>query len=100
MSRYRLSPLAKADLDDIWFYVAGQARIESADRLIDAITTRFAVVARNPRVGTDRSDLEPGARSIPVRDYLIYFRNEPRGILISRVIHGRRDQKASWRSLG
>jgi plasmid stabilization system protein ParE len=34
---YRLSALAEKDLNDIWSYVAEDASLETADRLIDAI---------------------------------------------------------------
>jgi len=41
MRRYRLSRPAKADLDRIWFRIAREASIETADRFVDTITARF-----------------------------------------------------------
>ena len=94
MKRYRLSRRAKADLDRIWLRVAREASIEIADRFIDAITERFPTLAGMPEAGKAQDELEPGLRSFPMRDYVIYYRKAHRGrILISRVIHGRRDQK-------
>ena len=34
MNRYRLSPLAELDLEEIWLYVAQDRGVASADRLI------------------------------------------------------------------
>ena len=46
---HRLAPLAEADLDDIWFYVAKESgSIEMANRLIDALTDRFFVLPASP----------------------------------------------------
>ena len=92
MKRYRLSRPAKDDLDEIWLRIAREASPETADRFVDEITARFPFLAGMPEAGRSRDDLESGLRSFPVEDYLIYYRRARRGILISRVIHGRRDQ--------
>lgn len=38
---HRLAPEAEADLDELWYYVATDASVEIADRLVEAITSRF-----------------------------------------------------------
>jgi len=97
MSRYRLAALARADLDEIWLFTARKAGIAIADRLIDSITSRFPVLARMPQAGRERNDIEPGVRSFAIRKYVIYYRKARKsGIVISRVIHGERDQKHAW----
>lgn len=49
---HRLAPLAEADLDDIWFYVAKESgSIEMANRLIDVLTDRLFVLASFPISG-------------------------------------------------
>ena len=49
---HRVAPQAEADLDDIWLYTAKESgRIDVATRLIDAITSRFLLLARFPYVG-------------------------------------------------
>ena len=97
MKRYRLARPAKADLDDIWLHIAEEASVNIADRFVDAITEQFVLFAGMPEMGRSRNEIEPGLRSFPVGDYLVYYRRRPRGgILISRVIHGRRDQARAW----
>jgi toxin ParE1/3/4 len=97
MSRYRLSRVARADLDEIWLYLARRGTPEIADRFIDTITERFALLSRQPEAGRAREEIGPGVRSFPVSPYVIYYRHDTRrGTLISRILHGRRDQAMFW----
>jgi toxin ParE1/3/4 len=92
---YRLSALAEKDLEDIWSYVAEDASIGTADRLIDAIFDRFELLVEQPRMGRNRPEFGEGVRSIVVGSHVIYYRHE-QDVLIARVLHGRRDQAAAW----
>lgn len=92
---YRLSALAEKDLDDIWSYIAEDAGLETADRLIDAIFDRFELLVEQPRMGRNRPEFGEGVRSIVVENHVIYYRHE-QDVLIARVLHGRRDQAAAW----
>jgi len=49
MKRWRLAPLARADLDEIWTYIASKGSIAAADRLIDNIELHFDPLGRCPR---------------------------------------------------
>ncbi len=90
---HRIAPHACADLDDIWYYVANESgSIETADRLIDSITERFLLLARHPYLGRRRDDdFGEGLRSFAVGEYVIVYAVEEKGIVILRVVHGRRD---------
>ncbi len=94
--RVRVSKLARVDLDAIWEYVAEHESIENATRLIDSITDSFPVLGRYPQFGRRRDEFEPGARSFPVGNYIVYYRQRNGGIEISHVIHGKRDQERAW----
>jgi len=49
--------------------------VEIADRVIENITERFWLLARNPHIGRLRDDdLRPGLRSFPADDYIIFYR--------------------------
>jgi toxin ParE1/3/4 len=49
------------------------------------------MLARTPRMGRVRDELAPGLRSFPIGDYLIFYRNVPKGIAVVRVLSGYRD---------
>jgi toxin ParE1/3/4 len=93
--RYRLSDLAEGDLREAWVYVATEASVGAADRLIDAIFERFELLASQPRMGRSRTEFGEGVRSLAVDSYVIYYRDDAEP-LIARVLHGRRDQRAAW----
>jgi toxin ParE1/3/4 len=90
---HRLAPQAEAELDDIWYYIARESHsIEIADRVVDAISDRFFLLATYPHLGRRRDeDLLPGLRSFPVGEYVIFYRVEAEDVLILRVIRGSRD---------
>ena len=93
--QYRLSDLAEQDLQDTWLYVAADASVETADRLIDAIVQRFELLTDQPHMGRLRPEFGPNVRSFPVESHVIYYRVDD-AVLIARVLHGRRDQRAAW----
>jgi len=92
MAGYRLSRPARRDLADIWLYIA-EDNPEAADTLIDRLYEKFMLLGAMPNAGRDRSDLVPDLRSLPVADYLIFYRVTGGGVEIVRVIHGARDMK-------
>jgi toxin ParE1/3/4 len=91
---HRVAPEAESDLDEIWHYVAADASIEAADRLLDSLTTRFLLLARHPHAGRSRDDLRPGIRSFPVTGYLVLYRIAGEDVLVLRVVRGSRDLEA------
>ena len=95
---HRLSSEAEDDLDELWYYVASNSSVDTADRLVESITSRFFLLATYPEVGRRRDhDLRPGLRTFPVGDYLIAYRIEAEDVLILRVVRGSRDLEALLR---
>lgn len=92
---HRLAPEAERDLDDIAYYIATETGSASAgEQLIDAITTRFHLLASHPKLGRTRDDLLSGARSFPVGNYVIVYEIDGEDVHILRVAHGRRNLAA------
>jgi toxin ParE1/3/4 len=91
--RVRISPQARTDLDSIWLYTARESgSIDTATRIISAITDRFALFAKFPFIGRSLEDnLRPNVRTFPVRQYLIFYSTRPGEVRILRVIHSARD---------
>lgn len=96
---FRVAPQAESDLDEIWFFLATQSSsIGVADRVVDSITARFVLLARQPYIGRRRDeDLRPGVRTFAVGDYVIVYRVDRDDVLILRVLRGSRDIEALFR---
>ena len=95
---HRLAPEAESDLEEIAFYVFVQSgSLEIAERLIESITERFAMLGRHPCIGRRRDDLRPGLRAFPVGDYLLLYRVEGDDVIVQRVVRGSRDLEALLR---
>ena len=95
---HRLAPQAKADLEDLAYYVfVDSGSLEIADRLIASISERFALLGKHPRAGRRRDDLRSGIRSFPVANYLVLYRIDGDDVLIQRVVRGNRDLEALLR---
>ncbi|MBW4678118.1 MAG: type II toxin-antitoxin system RelE/ParE family toxin [Desmonostoc geniculatum HA4340-LM1] len=90
MKQLRVTPEAKGDLADIWWYIAQDSE-RAADTIIDKLTQKFDELVVTPGIGRARADLAPQLRSIPVGKYLIFYRSIREGVEIVRVIHGARD---------
>jgi toxin ParE1/3/4 len=95
-----LAPQVEAELDEIWQYVARESgNPQIADRLIDAITSRFLLLSTHPYVGRPRDkELRPGLRSFPVGNYLLIYRVKGEDVFILHVAHGRRDLDSLFES--
>ena len=84
---------AEIDLVEIWLYVAAD-NMEAADRLLEKIDEKCRLLAERKLLGRERADLDAALRSYSVGNYIIYYKLEPDGIIVSRVLYGSRDQAA------
>lgn len=91
MTRYALTPTARADLQEIDDYLRGKS--SSAARLVRSkLRDAMPRLSQRPGLGHLRDDLadEP-LRFWPVYSNLIVYRAELRPIQVVRVLHGARD---------
>ena len=56
MSKFVLHPEARADLDEIWEYIAAD-NLDAADRVVEEIYNAIGALARFPHQGHTRPDL-------------------------------------------
>jgi toxin ParE1/3/4 len=84
------SAKARADLLEIWLYIADRDS-QAADRILGEIERVCRLIATHPRMGRERPDIRPGIRSFAVMSWTIFYRIEDRFIDIVRVLHGARD---------
>ena len=94
MSAYVLTPLAKADIFDIWCYIADDSE-DAADRVEQAIYGACALVAQAPMRGHSRPDLT--SRSLRFwtltryPNYIVVYRPDTAPVQVVAVLHGKRN---------
>ena len=61
---FRVAPQAESELDEIWYFLATESsNADVADRVVDSMIARFALLARQPYIGRRRDeDLRPSVR--------------------------------------
>jgi plasmid stabilization system protein ParE len=86
------SAAAKADLYEIWSYIAAHDDL-AADRWLQKFDAAIARLAAYPGLGSSRPELPGGIFAFSVKPFLIlYIQNpEQEQVTIIRVIDARRD---------
>jgi len=97
MSRYVVTIPAKQDFKEINSYIA-RYNSTAARRFKERIKQHCKLLADFPEMGQNRDELEPGLRSFPVENYLIFYRPIANGVEIVRVVSGYRDLEAIFSS--
>lgn len=89
------SPVAVADLDTIWEWIAIEnGEPAAADNTINAILDRVDGIAGHPLVSTpldSRCRIRSEWRFVEERDYLAFFRVDGSRIYVDRVLSGKSD---------
>lgn len=85
-------PAAEDDLFEIWDYIAAD-KVSPADELIRRFDEAFFLLAENPEAGRSRDELEPGLRSFPLGNFVIFYRplSNRKGVQIVRILRASRD---------
>lgn len=89
MLRVALLPRARADLFDIWEYIARDSEAK-ANGFAQKLDAAFQLLAAEPGLGRSRSEILPGLMSFPVGRYVIFYRTSTTGISVLRVLHSAR----------
>jgi toxin ParE1/3/4 len=97
MAEFQRTSQANHDLQEIWDYIAEDS-MESADRIVEEIEEKCALLADFPSMGHNCEELVEKLRSFPVRDYILFYQPLANGIVLVRVIHGARDIDAQFDS--
>lgn len=86
----RSQPKAKADLTDIWLYIARDNE-PAADRVLDRIQSVLATLAEQPDAGRLRLELHEGLRSFPIGNYIVFYTSDETALTVVRVLSRFRD---------
>lgn len=86
----------QADRDIVGIYVRGDAMFGTAqvEAYQDGLFSTFDLLADNPHLARERSELSPPVRLHPYGVHMVVYTIRPEGVLIVRVLHGRQDWEA------
>ncbi len=89
MSGYRLSPSARADLREIWFYTSDTWSETQADRYLAQIESTCVKLAAGELIGRQAGEFRRGYFKIAVGSHFVFYKIvEPdKQIDVMRVLH-------------
>ena len=89
MAKFRLSRRAEADLLSIGEFTIREWGVPQAARYIDELEQCCQMLAAHPKMGRPCDDIRTGLRRHEHGKHVLFYRTEPNGILISRILHQR-----------
>ena len=92
MSKYVLSPAARADLEDIWDYTCQRWGDDQAENYVRDIQRAVERVVGNPLIGRPCDEVREGYRRHAVGSHTLYYRVAGDGLIdVVRILHKRMD---------
>jgi toxin ParE1/3/4 len=88
--RHIISPLAEQDIESIGDYIA----LDNPHRALTFITelrNQCAKIATSPKAFRARRELGTNIRSCAYGNYVIFFLDDEREVIVARVLHGSMD---------
>jgi toxin ParE1/3/4 len=86
-----IAPAAKNDLKDICQYGLRQWGQAQSESYLSTIKNQFWLLTQQPLMGTERPELLPDTRSLPIESHTLFYRVTANRVEIIRVLHGRQD---------
>jgi toxin ParE1/3/4 len=89
VAKVRYSRRAEADLLDIAAYTLRTWGEDQTIRYITDLETCCKMLADQPKLGRPCDAIRPGLRRMECGRHIPFYRQEARGILVSRILHQR-----------
>ncbi len=90
---YRLSPLAQADLEEIWLYTFTKWSLEQADSYLAGFVAAFEALATGMKAGRP-IDVRDGYFKYAIGSHFVFYRQSDSSLDIVRILHQRMDTSA------
>lgn len=92
MSRYVLSPAARADVEQIWDYTCDRWDDKQAEKYVREIQRAIDRVVDSPEIGRACDEVRPGYRKHAVGAHTLYYRIAGVEMIdVVRILHQRMD---------
>jgi toxin ParE1/3/4 len=82
-----ISPLARQDLEEIWFYTYNTWSYNQANKYQDELFNGFALIAKDYLIGKSYHTIKPGYRMLKVNHHYIFYVRNGDTLTIMRVLH-------------
>mgnify|MGYP001823799434 FL=1 len=86
-----IAPAAKNDLKEIYQYGLRQWGQSQSESYLSTIKKQFWLLTQQPLMGTERPELLPDTRSLPIESHTLFYRVTANRVEIIRLLHGRQD---------
>ena len=93
--KLRLSPNARADLEDIWVYTKAVWSVAQAEKYTDALTATFGTLCDMPEIAREHRQFDPPVRAYPSGKHLVVYNVEGEELVVLRVL----GQRQNWRAI-
>lgn len=93
---YRLSPLAKADLEDIWLYTLNNWSLEQADKYYARLMAAIEGLAGGDQIGCDAGDIRAGYWKYGEGRHFIFYVLTDDRLDVIRILHKQMDVAAKF----
>jgi toxin ParE1/3/4 len=88
---YELSIEADKDIDAIFDYTLEEFGMDQAVAYLSGLDDSFTQLLDNPELGSKRSEIRKGLRSIITESHIVFYRVLKDRIRIIRILHASRD---------
>lgn len=95
MRQLQFAPRARADLIEIFTYIAGD-NPSRAEAFVGDLEASCAGLIDYPESGRERPELAPDLRSKPHGRYVIFYTPRADAVRIERIVHGARDVEGEF----
>lgn len=89
--RYRLSPLAENDLEDIWVYTLHNWSLDQADTYQAELIKAIEALAKGNKTGRRTDDVRVGYLKYAVGRYFVFYQLTDNGLDVVRILHKQMD---------
>jgi len=89
VARVRFSRLSETDLLEIALYTLRTWGEAQTDRYLCKLEECCHLLADNPALGRPCDEIRPGLRRMLEEKHVVFYRDEPGGILVCRILHQR-----------
>jgi len=87
--RYRISELAKLDIEGVWEYTARTWSVGQADKYFQILIKGIETICLHPEVGRSIGEVKKGHRMLESGSHLIIYKEKNDEIYIDRILHER-----------